>query len=114
MKWRYCIKLLVCRFPFLCYEYKLIDKQKLSERDSSDSKNSTVVTVNGAHKQYLANPWKCLVYDDDSRCDSNWNRIKLLSTFQGYCQRNVSRFAGLNFCRVSLAKAFQKPTQAIC
>ena len=26
------------------------------ERDSSDSKNSTVVTVNGAHKQYLANP----------------------------------------------------------
>lgn len=27
-----------------------------SERDSSDSKNSTVVTVNGEHKQYLANP----------------------------------------------------------
>lgn len=26
------------------------------ERDSSDSKNSTVVTVNGAHKQHLANP----------------------------------------------------------
>ena len=80
MKWRYCIKLLVCRFPFLCYEYKIIDKQKLSERDSSDSKNSTVVTVNGAHKQYLANPWKCLVYGADSRCDSNWKRIKLLST----------------------------------
>lgn len=46
MKWRYCIKLLVCRFPFLCYEYKLIDKQKLSERDSSDSKNGSGVTVN--------------------------------------------------------------------
>ena len=46
MKWRYCIKLLVCRFPFLCYEYKLIDKQKLSERDSSDSKNTSEVTVN--------------------------------------------------------------------
>ncbi|MDO4945767.1 MAG: hypothetical protein Q4E74_11280 [Ruminococcus sp.] len=26
------------------------------ERDSSDSKNSTVVTVNGESKQYLANP----------------------------------------------------------
>lgn len=26
------------------------------ERDSSDSKNSTVVTVNGERRQYLANP----------------------------------------------------------
>ena len=36
-----------CRLIILHYD---------RERDSSDSKNSTVVTVNGAHKQYLANP----------------------------------------------------------
>ncbi len=56
MKWRYCIKLLVCRFPFLCYEYKLIDKQKLSERDSSDSKNTSEVTVN----RLTLKVWKAL------------------------------------------------------
>ena len=35
---------------------RLINLHYDHERDSSDSKNSTVVTVNGAHKQYLANP----------------------------------------------------------
>ena len=46
MKWRYNVKLFVCRFSFLCYENKLINKQKLSKRDSSDSKNAGEVTVN--------------------------------------------------------------------
>ena len=38
------------------YNGRLINLHYDHERDSSDSKNSTVVTVNGAHKQYLANP----------------------------------------------------------
>lgn len=113
MKWRYCIKLLVCRFPFLCYEYKLIDKQKLSERDSSDSRSTSEVTVN----RLTLKVWKVLqnlVLQDvtvEIKASFTVNISKLPSTPN---QRTLGDLWAWKISRVDLAETNPNPTQAIC
>ena len=113
MKWRYCIKLLVCRFPFLCYEYKLIDKQKLSERDSSDSKNTSEVTVN----RLTLKVWKALqnlaLQDVTVEIKASFT-VNISKLLQKPNQRTCGDLWALVFSRVSLAKPKGNPTQAIC